>query len=197
MVTGFNWIGDGMQDSRQYALYTPLPTSMLPHRDSIRPFRAWGWLKLTSPNWDRRSRLDHGQLGSWWSVIDKLETIQPERRNRMFCMPLKRRDTMKPDDSQTRNNTELASSQGRLLREAETGRLDNLECPKCLQATLSVWFTHPSGDAYRTWVICGNCDFRFRAQNAGRPIHFSENRRRKDLEEADLSNMKQSVFKRP
>ena len=94
-------------------------------------------------------------------------------------------------------NDELASLQLRLLREAETGHLDDLECPKCLQATVSVWFSRPAADAYRTWVICTSCDFRFRAQNSKRPLHFSEGRRRQDLEEADRSIMKRAVFKRP
>ena len=104
---------------------------------------------------------------------------------------------MQSENSETLSNAERALLQVRLLQEAVTGRLDNLECPKCHHATVSVWFTHPAADAYRTWVICTNCDFRFRAQNADRPPHFSEDRRRKDLEEADLSVMKRTVLKPP
>lgn len=85
----------------------------------------------------------------------------------------------------------------RLLSQAADGHLDNLECPKCRQQSVFVWFTHPAVDTYRTWFICVDCDFHTRAQNAERPSYFSEERVSGDLEERDLLALKQSLFKRP
>lgn len=34
------------------------------------------------------------------------------------------------------------------INEAAAGHLDDLECPKCRQAAVSVWFTHPANDVY-------------------------------------------------
>jgi len=94
-----------------------------------------------------------------------------------------------------RNKEELAL-QLRLLAEADAGRFDDLECPQCRQTAVSVWFTHPAADVYRTWFICANCSFHTRAQNTERPRSFSETRVSTDLEERDLSILRQSLFKR-
>jgi ribosomal protein S27E len=95
-----------------------------------------------------------------------------------------------------RTNDEL-SLQLRLLKEANAGHLDDLECPKCRHAAVSVWFSHPAAEVYRTWFICGNCDFHTRAQNTERPGFFSDERVSTDLEEKDLAILRQSLFKRP
>src|SRR5216683_3794666 len=51
----------------------------------------------------------------------------------------------------SRNQTESGmSSQLRLLQDAAAGRLDNLDCPNCEHAPVSVWFTHPAADTYRS-----------------------------------------------
>jgi putative transposase len=34
------------------------------------------------------------------------------------------------------------------------GHLDSLECPNCRHKAVSVWFSHPASDTYRTWFIC-------------------------------------------
>jgi hypothetical protein len=94
-------------------------------------------------------------------------------------------------------NDEDLSVQLRLLNEAAAGRFDDLECPKCRRPAVSVWFTHPAADVYRTWFICADCDFHTRAQNTERPNFFSEARVSTDLEERDLSILKESLFKRP
>ncbi len=65
------------------------------------------------------------------------------------------------------------------------GILDRLECPKCHEDAVSVWFTRARPDQYRTWFICKDCSFHTRAQNAGRPEHFSEDRVDKKLEALD------------
>ncbi len=95
-----------------------------------------------------------------------------------------------------RTNEEL-SLQLRLLKGANAGRLDDLECPKCRLAAVSVWFTHPVADVYRTWFICVNCDFHTRAQNTEKPRFFSEDRVNTELEEKDLAILRRSLFKRP
>jgi RNase P subunit RPR2 len=66
----------------------------------------------------------------------------------------------------------------RLLEAEAAGDLDELLCPKCRKCTVSVWFTHPSKQEYRTWFVCDNCDFSMRAQNVGRPSHYSKERDR-------------------
>jgi hypothetical protein len=104
---------------------------------------------------------------------------------------------MPTESSQNPNNDERLTLQLRLLNEAAAGRLDELECPKCRQAAVSVWFTHPAADFYRTWFICMNCDFHTRAQNAEKPPFFSEDRVSTELEEKDLAILRQSIFKRP
>lgn len=84
-----------------------------------------------------------------------------------------------------------------LLNEADAGRLDDLECPQCRLEAVSVWFTHPAADVYRTWFICVNCDFHTRAQNTQKPSFFSEDRVSTQLEDKDLAILKRSIFKRP
>jgi hypothetical protein len=65
-----------------------------------------------------------------------------------------------------------------LLRAASEGKLDGLPCPQCGQPCVSVWFTHPAEELYRTWFLCSRCSFEMRAQNAGRPPHYSAERDR-------------------
>lgn|SRR6267142_233163 len=96
-----------------------------------------------------------------------------------------------------RKTSDELSLQLRLLNEADAGRLDDLECPKCRHATVSVWFSHPAAEIYRTWFICVNCDFHTRAQNTERPRFFSDERVSTALEEKDLAILRQSLFKRP
>jgi len=43
-------------------------------------------------------------------------------------------------------------------------------------ASVSVWFTHPAEDVYRTWFLCSDCDFHTRAQLVDRPPCFLEGR---------------------
>ena len=85
----------------------------------------------------------------------------------------------------------------RLLNEYEAGNLDNLECPTCRHRAVSVWFTNPAKDFYRTWFLCTDCNFHTRAQNSGKPQHFSEERRRMDLEERDAAILNVAVVKMP
>lgn len=104
---------------------------------------------------------------------------------------------MPRESSQNPNNDEKLSLQLHLLNEAAAGHFDDLECPQCRQAGVSVWFTHPAADIYRTWFICVNCDFHSRTQNTERPRFFSEDRVSTELEEKDLAILRQSLFKRP
>jgi hypothetical protein len=61
---------------------------------------------------------------------------------------------MPTESSPNLNNDERLSLQLRLLNKAAAGYLDDLECPKCREAAVSVWFMHPAADVYRTW--CGD-----------------------------------------
>ncbi len=64
-----------------------------------------------------------------------------------------------------------------LLKLASEGHLDALPCPRCQQATVSVWFTRRSDNDYWTWFVCQHCGFETRAQG-GRPAHYSRERER-------------------
>jgi transcription elongation factor Elf1 len=70
------------------------------------------------------------------------------------------------------------TAQLRLLQAASEGKLDGLTCPNCEEATVSVYFTHPAPKEYRTWFVCGNCDFSTRAQNSEMPEYYSTERDR-------------------
>ena len=84
-----------------------------------------------------------------------------------------------------------------LLNDAAAGRFEQLACPKCHNATVSVWFTNPAKDEFRTWFLCSNCSFHTRAQNSVKPAHFCTYRVRADLEASDQSILSQAIFKRP
>ena len=75
----------------------------------------------------------------------------------------------------------------KLLIAAEQGRLDRLPCPVCGRDTVQVWFTQPAADQYRTWFVCGGCEFEMRAQNVGRPPCFSESRIDAELQRRDAA----------
>lgn len=51
-----------------------------------------------------------------------------------------------------------------LLKKVDEGQLDELPCPQCRFTTVSVRFTQPTPDSYRTLLICSNCNFHFGAQ---------------------------------
>lgn len=60
-----------------------------------------------------------------------------------------------------------------LLRAADEGRLEGLPCPRCSRASVAAWFTHSPTGEYLTWFTCAACDFEMRAQNSGKPKHYS------------------------
>jgi hypothetical protein len=72
-----------------------------------------------------------------------------------------------------------------LLFMADDGQLDSLPCPDCGNDSVSVWFTLPAVDEYRTWFTCTNCAFELRVQNSKTPNHFSKLRVNKQLEALD------------
>jgi hypothetical protein len=78
----------------------------------------------------------------------------------------------------------------KLLKEVDSGNLDNLECPVCRRHAVSAWFTNPEPETYRTWLICADCDFWSHAINSGKPSYFSESRVRPDLQERDGAILK-------
>jgi hypothetical protein len=103
---------------------------------------------------------------------------------------------MQSENSPNCSNDGRVSSQLLLLSEAEKGNLVGLLCPSCLRDAVRVWFTRPQGNLYRTWFICTNCEFYFRAQNTTAPKYFSDERRRDDLESKDISIVRGALFKR-
>ena len=84
-----------------------------------------------------------------------------------------------------------------LLKWLESGVLDSIPCPNCGQPTVSVWFTRPAPEEYRTWFTCGNCPFRTRANNTMKPDRFSEERRSLQLEQQDKEVLRQLKFRPP
>lgn len=64
-----------------------------------------------------------------------------------------------------------------LLEAASEGQLDGLACPRCREASVSVWFTRRGENDYWTWFLCEGCAFEMRAQG-GRPAHYSRQRER-------------------
>jgi hypothetical protein len=101
---------------------------------------------------------------------------------------------MNPMNSRSAENLALHI---KLANEAYAGHLDELECPGCRKPAVSVWFTNPAEDFYRTWFLCTACKFHTRAQNTEKPPFFSEGRRRADLEELDSDIIKKAIFKQP
>jgi hypothetical protein len=90
---------------------------------------------------------------------------------------------MQPDGSHP--PTEDVEAQLQLLRLAAGGILDSLPCPECHQCSMTVRFTNPAPNEYRTWFVCESCSFTVRAQNSGRPPHYSDERVDNRLEAYD------------
>ncbi len=51
----------------------------------------------------------------------------------------------------SRRLSELSQAQIELIKQADLGQLDLLSCPKCGRNSVSVRFTHPKANEYRTW----------------------------------------------
>jgi hypothetical protein len=81
-----------------------------------------------------------------------------------------------------------------LLHELESGRLDSIECPICHAHSISVWFTHPAENEYRTWFVCHGCSFKLRAQNTERSQFYSSARINDELQAYDVELFAQGVF---
>jgi hypothetical protein len=64
-----------------------------------------------------------------------------------------------PEMDQKFSNLEIITRLSRLAFAAERGQLEGLECPNCNQPKVSVWFTHPAPDEYRTWFFALNVIF--------------------------------------
>jgi len=102
---------------------------------------------------------------------------------------------MQPESSQNQSCRVQACLN--LVKLEDSGLLDSFECPDCHNPTVSVWFTHPFENEYRTWFLCGECSFESRVQNSERPAHFSEDRVNKRLEAYDADLLSKCKFKRP
>ena len=95
------------------------------------------------------------------------------------------------------NNSERVAHLVELLKQAESAKLDGLECPDCHDSSVSVWFTHPAKDEYRTWLVCSSCSFHERAHNSEMPAFFSESRVDQQLQRRDAETLGAAIFKRP
>jgi predicted RNA-binding Zn-ribbon protein involved in translation (DUF1610 family) len=104
---------------------------------------------------------------------------------------------MSSEKPQNQQSDSTVAERVRLMKEADAGKFEELECPKCGQAAVSVWFTHPAADEYRTWFICAGCGFHTRAHLSEKPANFSESRINTELQERDLLILKQARFKKP
>jgi hypothetical protein len=87
------------------------------------------------------------------------------------------------------NHPDDVSAGLRLLSELESGSLDGMQCPRCQKNAVSVWFTHPLPEEYRTWFICACCGFMLRAQNSRKPRHFADDRIDPSLEKRDWQTL--------
>lgn len=72
-----------------------------------------------------------------------------------------------------------------LLKAAAAGKLDELPCPECGRASVTVRFTNPARGEFRTWFLCRSCGLRFRAQASGRPPYFDRARLDPTLDRED------------
>lgn len=99
-------------------------------------------------------------------------------------------DSQIPDNSSNEVALKL-----RLLRAAESGALEAIECPNCHQHTVYVCFTNPTENEYRTWFICQECTFEMRVQNTGRPRFYAMERVNYRLEEYDREVLGREHFR--
>jgi hypothetical protein len=97
----------------------------------------------------------------------------------------------------TQAQGERLNRQLALVKQATKGQFEHLECPDCRHASVSVWFTHPQPDEYRTWFICADCNFHTRVHNDSIPTNFTEDRVNSELKEMDESILEAANFKRP
>src|ERR1039458_5700131 len=102
-----------------------------------------------------------------------------------------------PPMSNDPHSEDRISAQVHLLNEAEAGRLDGLECRSCHRNSVSVSFTNPAPEEYRTWFLCMSCSFCTRAQKAARPRFFHESRVNAKLDRTDASILQQAKFRKP
>jgi hypothetical protein len=79
----------------------------------------------------------------------------------------------------------------RLSHLVESGQMDCLECPQCHKPQVTVRFSHPAKNEYRTWLICQACSYQTRMQESARPRFFSEDRVDMVLEAKDVAILKQ------
>jgi hypothetical protein len=103
---------------------------------------------------------------------------------------------MRQDDPERSVHDDLIATE-RLFHEADSGILDSIECPRCHQRSVSVWFTRPKENQYRTWLVCGDCSFEARAINSERPRSFSEKRIHERLQAYDSDLLGKARFPWP
>lgn len=84
----------------------------------------------------------------------------------------------------------------KLLEKSDEGYLDRLECPACHRPSVSVAFSHPGSNEYRTWFTCHECSFSMRVQNTGKPPHYSEDRIDVDRQAYDIELLRRCIFDR-
>jgi hypothetical protein len=101
---------------------------------------------------------------------------------------------MAPENPEDGSVAGRSRSLVKMASEAGDGRLEALKCPACDSDSVSVWFSNPTVNVFRTWFICTECKFESRAQNTARPGFYSEERRRHDLEERDRETSSKAVF---
>ena len=89
-------------------------------------------------------------------------------------------------DEKGRDSSRELAANVNLLRVADSGKLEAIECPECKESAVSVRFTHPAEGVYRTWFVCSRCEFRLRAQSSGRPANFAESLVDEKLQKCDI-----------
>ncbi|HTR67760.1 MAG TPA: hypothetical protein VMH85_18410 [Terriglobales bacterium] len=85
----------------------------------------------------------------------------------------------------------------RLWSQTDGGVFDSLECPSCHHRSVSIWFTHPRADQYRTWFICKQCRLEARFINSGPPKNYTEARINEHLQAHDSECLARARFPWP
>ena len=95
----------------------------------------------------------------------------------------------------SKNSNELNETL-KLLEKLESGILDSITCPRCHNDSVTVRFSNPEPNEYRTWLVCLKCSFVLRLQNTERPQFYSTSRIDEQLEAYDYEVIGKMIFKR-
>jgi len=85
----------------------------------------------------------------------------------------------------------------RLLERTVTDEFDSLECPQCHQPSLSIWFTPPRKDHYRTSFVCSQCQLEARDIDRQMAGNYWEERMNRRLHAYDAELLQEGPLPAP